>query len=442
MANAEPRTAETIDTAEFDVLLVGMGYVGVTLTAAMLESGYRVLGYENKSKSARLLDRGELTFDEPQVGDVLRRFAGSELRVVDSLAGFESAPPVVIICVGTPVRDDTRQPDLSQLTAALEAVGPLLDAETLVVIRSTVPIGTNAGFVTETLRRYVPEPLLASAPERTIQGRALEESRNLPQIVGASSAKAQERAEAFFRRIAARIVPVTSTKAAEAIKLICNCHTDVIYGFGNEVARFAEKLGLDAMELVSAANLDYPRPDLHRPGYVAGSCLTKDPYLLAASLSEVDYRPELILAARSLNEETPRSSARRVLGELRSAGVGDDARILITGIAYKGVPETDDVRGAAYPAIIEVLERAGITDIVCHDNVLDADRLRALGLEAVSLEEGAVGASAIMVLNNHPWYAEVDFAALRATMAAPQLIYDVWGVVDAPELEIVRLGRA
>lgn len=433
-----------VDGSKYDVLLVGLGYVGVTLAAAMLDSGYRVIGYEVRPASARLLAGGTLPFAEPGVEELLQKHIDRELAIVTTLDGLESVPPAVVICVGTPTHPESHEPDLSQLRAALATVGPHVRADTLVVIRSTVPIGTCAGLVTDLLSEYVDKPLVASCPERTIQGSALAESVRLPQIVGAASPEAQRRAEMLFGKIAPRVVPVSSTEAAEAVKLICNAHTDVIYGFGNEVALFAEHIGLDARELICAANLDYPRPDLHQPGYVGGSCLTKDPYLLAASVAPAGYHPNLILAARRLNEETPRASARRVVEALWLAGVGPEAKIVVSGLAYKGMPECDDVRGSSYPTVLEVLRDSGVTDIVCHDFMLGHKAIEDLGLVAAELREGSRGAHALMVLNNHPGYRTVDFGALVAQMAPPALIYDAWRVVELNdgEVNVMRLGRA
>ena len=175
-------------------------------------------------------------------------------------------------------------------------------------------------------------------------------------MVGGVDAESREMASALFARLTSRVIPVSSLEAAEAVKLVNNCHTDLIYSFGNEVALFAERLALDPLELIRAANVDYPRPDLARPGFVGGGCLSKDPYILIASSIAAGYEPWLVARARGLNEYLPLHVARRfveLIRETRGAVAG--GRVLLLGFAYKGWPPTDDMRGAAVLPILDVL---------------------------------------------------------------------------------------
>ena len=352
---------------------------------------------------------------------------------------------MVVLCVGTPVDPVTRQPDLGQLAAAAEAVAARAEADTLVVVRSTVPVGTCRSLVLPALRHASPQ--LAMCPERTIQGQALAELRNLPQSVGGVDERSAARAAALFGALGVRTVRVSSLEAAEMVKLICNAHTDTIYGFGNEVALMAEALGLDALELIRAANLDYPRPDLCRPGYVGGACLVKDPYLLISATAARGYTPPLVAAARRLNESLPERSARRVLDRLAALGVRPaEATVLVSGCAYKGVPETDDLRGAPVWPVLAVL-RGAVGRLRGHDFVLPPAAVAALGVEPVELAAGFAGADAVLLLNNHPAYRRHDVAALAASLNRPAVLYDSWGVYrDAPPavegVEYLELGRA
>jgi UDP-N-acetyl-D-mannosaminuronic acid dehydrogenase len=425
--------------------VIGLGYVGMTLAVALAEAGVRVLGHDTSAAVASALARGSPPVREPGVEERLARTLGGTLRIETSLP--EELPPTVVVCVGTPVHQLSAAPDLSQLEAATTAIAARAEPETLVVLRSTVPVGTSRGLVLGALRAQHPNPRVAFCPERTIQGRAFEELHRLPQVVGASSPEAAEAACELFSRLTPRLVEVSSLEAAEAIKLVCNAHTDLIYGFGNEVALMAEALGLDADELISSANLDYPRPDLSRPGFVGGGCLTKDPYLLAHSAEQRDYTPSMVLAARRLNEAMPIHAARRVLDALSAQGVAAaESKILISGVAFKGDPETDDVRGAASRTIVEML-REEVAMLVGHDFTVSPEQIAAVGLEPVSLEEGFDGARAVMVLTDHAGYRLLDLAALSRQMARPAVVFDAFGVIERPETMVpgiayLRLGRA
>ncbi|MCY0944129.1 nucleotide sugar dehydrogenase [Streptomyces antarcticus] len=426
---------------EFDVCVVGMGYVGVTLTAALLSTGKRVLGYEANPAVASELSQGRLVLAEPGVEDLIRdRAADGTLHVTADIRGHR-LPPVVIVCVGTPIKDGSTTPNLGHLTAATESIAAGIDENTLVIVRSTVPVGTSRNLVLPALRARVAEPLLAFAPERTIQGQALAELLSLPQIVGAVNESAAKLAADLFATVTDQVVPVSSLEAAELVKLVCNCHTDLIYGFGNEVALIAEKLGVDAMEVIGAANRDYPRPDIHKPGFVGGSCLTKDPYLLRHSLAGHGHVPELIGAARTLNESMPRRVGERVLAALWEAGCDPaTATVLLTGFAYKGRPETDDLRGAPYEPLLELL-RGRVGEIVGHDFAVPDERIAALGVRPVTIEEGFTGSHAVLILNDHLGYRDLDADDLIPRMAQPALVYDTWRVLP-PSTNVMRLGVA
>jgi UDP-N-acetyl-D-mannosaminuronic acid dehydrogenase len=425
--------------------VIGLGYVGLTLAVAFADAGVRVIGHDSSAAVSAALARGVPPIREPGVGERLARTLGDALRIEAKLP--DEMPPAVIVCVDTPVHPLGSAPDLGPLEAATEAIAARVLPETLVVLRSTVPVGTSRGLILETLKRKHPSPRVAFCPERTIQGRALEELHRLPQIVGASTADAAEAAGGLFSRLTPRVVEVGSLEAAEAIKLVCNAHTDLIYGFGNEVALMAEALGLDAEELISGANLDYPRPDLSGPGFVGGGCLTKDPYLLVRSAEQRDYTPSLVLAARRLNEAMPIHAARRVLDALSTQGVSAaESKVLVSGIAFKGHPETDDVRGAASQTIVEML-REEVETLVGHDFVVPDERIAAMGLEPVSIEDGFDGAVAAMVLTDHAGYRALDLPSLSERMSRPGVIFDAFGVLDRPGtpaagVAYLRLGRA
>jgi UDP-N-acetyl-D-mannosaminuronic acid dehydrogenase len=409
-----------------DVCIVGMGYVGLTLAVTLAEAGLRVIGCEANQQVCCLLNTGQPHFFEKGLVEILQRHIGHSLTVRTDLP--TPLPPTVVVCVGSPVNARTKEPDLRQLESAVRAITERVRPETLIIVRSTVPVGTSRNFIAPLLRQKVSEPLLAFCPERTIQGKALEELRNLPQIVGGLNEAAIERAKTLFETFASQVIPVSSVEAAETVKLLCNAHTDLIYGFGNEVAMITEALGLDANEVISAANINYPRPDLCKPGFVGGSCLTKDPYLLIHSVQSRGYYPTLIAAARRLNESLPSQVGERVLALLQESGCDpSQTKILITGFAYKGQPETDDMRGSPVKPIIDVLRRRA-KRLVGHDFVVPAERIEAMGVEPVSLPVGFAQAGAALILNNHPQYQAQNIHDLIRQMDYPAVLYDAWGI--------------
>jgi UDP-N-acetyl-D-mannosaminuronic acid dehydrogenase len=407
------------------VAVVGLGYVGLTLAVGFALAGLEVIGCERDARRRGELERGSAPFHEPGLQEALAQLRPEQLAFAAELP--DPLPPAIVLCVGTPVDPMTREPRLGDLAASLAEVLPLVTDGTLVVVRSTVPVGTTREAVLDPLRERLDEPLVAYCPERTIQGQALAELAGLPQVIGGAPT-ARRRAAALFGQLTGQIVEVSSLEAAELVKLVNNAHTDLIYGFGNEVAMIAGSIGIDADEVIDAANEGYPRPNLSRPGYVGGSCLIKDPYLLLASARSRGYDAGMVAAARAVNEHVPVHVAERVLGKLEAAGADPgDLTVLVSGIAYKGTPETDDVRGSAIEGVVEVLlPRVG--QLLGHDFVVGDETIARLGLEPCELTEGCSRASALIVLNNHSGYADQSLTALLDRMHPPRVVYDLWGV--------------
>ena len=410
------------------VAVVGLGYVGLTLAVAFARRGVAVVGYDREPSVVAALQAGRAHLYEPGITDELGALLGDRLRIVSTLP----AEPVdaAVLCVSTPVDAVTHAPVLEPLRAAARSVATALGPETLVIVRSTVPVGACRAVVLPELVARWGRARLAFCPERTIQGQALRELEELPQVVGGLDEPSRAAAEALFRRLTTRTVSVSSLEAAEMVKLINNCHTDLIYSYGNEVALMAERMRLDPLELIRAANLDYPRPDLAKPGFVGGGCLSKDPYILIESARAVGHTPWLVGESRALNEHLPGHVARRFLELLRETrGEVKGARALLLGFAYKGWPPTDDMRGAPVLPMLEALNGSGVT-LRGHDFLVAPKILERLGVDVTSVGEGFAGADGVLVITNHPEYAKLDLPPLLASLRKPALVYDCWRILD------------
>jgi UDP-N-acetyl-D-mannosaminuronic acid dehydrogenase len=336
----------------------------------------------------------------------------------------------VVICVSTPVAEGSRAPELENLRRAARHVAERCAPDTLVVVRSTVPVGGTRAVVLPELAARWPRPRLAFAPERTIQGQALRELTELPQVVGGIDAASRDAAAGLFARLTNRIVPVGSLEAAELVKLANNCHTDLIYSYGNEIALLAARFGVDPLEVIRAANLDYPRPDLAKPGFVGGACLTKDPYILLSAANAAGHEPWLVGRARALNEHLPILVAERLIELIRAArGSAEGARLSVLGWAYKGWPPTDDMRGAPVVPMLPLFRAAGLV-LRGHDYLVAPEVIDDLGGKPATVEAAFDGADAVLVTMNHPEYAKLDLPALLARMRRPAVLFDAWRVLD------------
>jgi UDP-N-acetyl-D-mannosaminuronic acid dehydrogenase len=413
----------------YTVGIVGMGYVGLTMAVALARKGFTVHGVDVSPTVLAALAGGRAHLFEPGVEEGLSAFLGTQLTVGPTLpsAGVDA----VMICVSTPAHPVTHAPELENLRAAARHVTERGRPDTLVIVRSTVPVGATRNVVLpELTARWGARVRLAFAPERTIQGQALRELEELPQVVGGVDDASRDAAAALFSRVTRRIVPVGSLEAAELVKLVNNCHTDLIYSYGNEVALLAERWSLDPLEIIRAANLDYPRPDLARPGYVGGGCLSKDPYILMSAARAAGYTPWLVGQARGLNEHLPLRVAERVVALIREArGGAEGARLAVLGWAYKGWPPTDDMRGAPIHAMLPIFRAAGL-DLRGHDYLVAPEVIRGLGATPVGAEAAFDGVDGVLVITNHPEYAKLDLPTALSRMRRPAVLYDSWRILD------------
>jgi UDP-N-acetyl-D-mannosaminuronic acid dehydrogenase len=420
--------------------VVGLGYVGLTLAVTLARKGFTVHGVDTSPAVLDALEHGRAHLFEPGVEEGLRAFLGHRLHVGPALP--ERGVDAVIICVSTPVNPESHAPELGHLRAAARHVAQRGTPETLVIVRSTVPVGGSRGVVLPELLQTWGRARLAFAPERTIQGQALRELEELPQVVGGLEPESARAAAALFERVTRRVVTVSSLEAAELVKLANNCHTDLIYSYGNEVALMAERWGLDPLEVIRAANLDYPRPDLAKPGFVGGACLSKDPYILISASRATGYTPWLVGQARGLNEHLPGHVAERLVAMIREArGRAEGARLSVLGWAYKGWPPTDDMRGAPVVSMLPLFRAAGL-ELSGHDYLVAGDIIARLGARPVTPEAAFDGADAVLVTTNHPEYAKLDLDLLLSRLRRPAVLYDCWRILDEERIRGARVRYA
>lgn len=422
--------------------VIGMGYVGLTLAAALARRGFKVYGVDTQPRVLESLAAGKPHIFEPGIDEVYQNLTGQTL-----FAGAElpaEGVDVAIICVSTPVQMDTHTPYLENLRKAAQHVAQRCSPDTLVVVRSTVPVGASRAIVLPELEAAWGQGnvRLIMAPERTIQGQALRELEELPQVVGGLDRRSLELGLAFFGRLARQLVPVSQLETAELVKLANNCHTDLIYSFGNEIALLAERWHLDPLEVIRATNLDYPRPDLAKPGYVGGGCLSKDPYILISAARSVGYEPFLVGQARALNEYLPVHVAEQLVAMIRELrGSTEGARLAVLGWAYKGWPPTDDMRGTPIAEMMPLFRAAGL-EVRGHDYLVRSEVIQQYGGLPMSVEEAFEGADAVLLITNHPSYAQLELSPLLPRLRRPGLIYDSWRILDGKAVQAAGLRYA
>jgi len=420
--------------ADQTVAVIGLGYVGLTLATVMANAGLRVYGIERRPEIVDATARGIPHFSEIGLAERLRRAVDAGKLIAARVLPPDHGCTVFIITVGTPL-DTAGRARTDMIEAATHEVADAMSDGALVVIRSTVKIGTTRNIVAPILAATGKSFYIAMCPERTLEGRALQELHQLPQIVGADDAPTLHRASRLFESHTTRCVQVSSLETAEVIKLADNTYRDVQFGFANEVARLCNRLGVNAYEVIEAGKLGYERTNIALPGPVGGPCLEKDPHILRQSLADMGMDLPITAAARAINEMQPGETAAFMCARLSRIEAPIAA---IAGLAFKGKPETDDLRGAMSLRIIaELKARRPDMRLRVFDPVIANETLSALGFEPYgSIEAALEGAHLLVIANNHPLFERLDPAQLRKAMATNGLIYDYWnnfGYLDESE---------
>jgi UDP-N-acetyl-D-mannosaminuronic acid dehydrogenase len=415
------------------ICVIGLGYVGLTLAVAMADTGFQVHGVEIRAEVIEGLKKGEPHFWEPRLREKLDRvIKRGKLTFSQSLDKNVKAS-VYIITVGTPL-DKNGNARLGMAEDATRQVVSHMQDGALIILRSTVKLGTARNVVKPILEASGKTFEIAFCPERTLEGRALIELHELPQVIGADDANTRWRCQQLFGRMTPTTVAVNSLESAELVKLVDNTFRDLSFGFANEIAKLCSRVGISAREVIRAGKLGYPRTSVALPGPVGGPCLEKDPHILAESAKQWGVEMPITLAGRRTNEEQPADIA--FIAKSRADRLKNFSRkpkISLLGLAFKGVPATDDLRGTMAMPIYKALEAVfPDADIRCFDPVVTpAATKEFFGLESFdSLKDAFEGADLVMIMNNHGVFQQMDLGALAHGMNRPGIVYDLWNMHD------------
>lgn len=389
--------------------IVGLGYVGLPLAVEFARAGHRVTGVEASPARSAALKSGR-----SYIGDV----PGAEIARLTKAGLFRVRPDgrelgrcdAVIICVQTPLRK-SKEPDLSSVVAACEAVSRSLRRGQLVVLESTTYPGTTDEIVRPILERSGLKAgrdfLLAFSPERVDPGNEQWNIANTPKVIGGLNAASTRRAVALYSGVVRRVVPVSSAKAAELVKLLENTFRAVNIALVNEMAQVCDKLGLDVWEVVGAAATK-PfgfMPFWPGPG-IGGHCIPKDPQLLTWKMKSLNFEPRFIGLATTINGTMPDYAAARIARTLNGAGRSvKGSRILVLGVAYK--PGVSDYRESPALDVMHLLAEAGAEIEYCDSFVPRAEAGGRVWRRSPLTDARVRKADLVVILTAHP---DVDYA--------------------------------
>jgi UDP-N-acetyl-D-glucosamine dehydrogenase len=392
--------------------IIGLGYVGLPLAVELTNAGYRVLGFDVNQRVVEGLNAGRShvrDVTDAQLGAIIQsgRFTatteGGRLREADAIS----------ICVPTPL-SKFKDPDVSFIVAATETVKRVLRSGQAIILESTTYPGTTREIMLPTLQstglKDAQDFFLAFSPERVDPGNPVYQTRNTPKVVGGITDDCRRVVCVLYQPAIDTLVPVSTTEAAELVKLLENTFRSVNIGLVNEMAIVCDKLGVDVWEVIDAAATKpfgfmkfLPGPGL------GGHCIPIDPHYLAWKMRGLNYKTRFIDLAGELNTEMPLFWVRKVGAALNQSGQAvRGSSVLVVGIAYK--KDIEDLRESPALDIISLLEQQGAR-VSYHDPFVpsfeeDGHRFSSVPLTA----EVVQAADCVMIVTDH---SSLDYDLIR-----------------------------
>ena len=413
------------------VHIIGLGYVGLTLAVAMADAGFRIHGVEINPEVLESLENKKAHFWEAGLDSHIARQIDDGRFTFGKDFAEEDGFSTFIVTVGTPIGSEKKTVS-ANLLSVTKAIAQRLKDGDQIILRSTVKVGTTRDIVNPILEATGKSYDLCFCPERTLEGKALAELTSLPQVVGGMTDSATFRASSMFSFLTPSVVRVRNPETAEMVKLINNTQRDYMFAFANEVAAMCDSIGVSAKEVIAGGNLGYPRANLPLPGPVGGPCLEKDPYILAEGLASGGFDPALSLAAREWNETLPQRTGQAIASLHASRATQSPTKIAVIGLAFKGRPQTDDLRGTLAKPLVEELKNCfPDSKLIGWDPLVNAEGTESLDLVPVeSLEAAFTDTDIVVIQNNHEVFQQMDLRSLTDRMNRPGIIYDLWGQHD------------
>jgi UDPglucose 6-dehydrogenase len=406
------------------IAMIGTGYVGLVSGACLSEFGHEVVCVDKDAGKVETLRAGGIPIFEPGLDDVVAANAKAGRLTFDTdLAKAVGGADAVFIAVGTPSRRGDGHADLSYVFAAAEEIAAALNGYTVVVTKSTVPVGTSRK-VEAIIRgkRTDAQFDMASNPEFLREGSALEDFRRPDRVVvGCDTEQAREAMREVYRPLFLNETPIlfTSRETSELIKYAANAFLATKITFINEMADICEKVGGDVQDVARGIGLDgrIGKKFLHAgPGY-GGSCFPKDTLALVQSAQELGAPTRIVEAVVAVNDDRKLAMARKI--ETAFGGVNGKT-IAVLGLTFK--PNTDDMRDAPSLVILPYLQKAGAV-IRAFDPEGHKEAAKHLQVDyRTGVYDALDGADGVVILTEWNEFRALDFTRVKAALKTPLMV--------------------
>ena len=411
-----------------DVVVLGLGYVGLPLAHEAARTGLSVVGFDISSQVVDGLNAGRSHVDDLSAADITEMLAAGFRATSDE--SELAAASTIVVCVPTPLAKDG-SPDLGAVTGAVQTVGRHLQPGQVIILESTTWPGTTEEIVQPLLEegglRAGTDFHLAFSPERIDPGNPTYGIKNTPKVVGGVTPECTQRAADFYRRFIDTVVPAKGSREAETAKLLENTYRHINIALVNEMARFCHELGIDLWNVIDLAATKpfgfqafYPGPG------VGGHCIPIDPnYLSYTVRTRLGYPFRFVELAQEVNSGMPLYVTRRAQDILNEDGKAlRGAKVLLLGVTYKR--NIADQRESPAVPLAEDL-RAGGAEVSYHDPAVTTWDLPDGALDRVAdLETAVAEADLVILVQNHTAYDVEKLATLA------QQFFDTRGVTTSP----------
>lgn len=423
-----------------EYLVIGMGYIGLTLLSVLGFKGLKAVGIEKNQNRLEMLNQGIYYLHEPLLEDYLRDSKDvtffQNIEDLNSINFDKEAGRkwrrIYIVAVNTPLSFGN-EIDFSDLNEVIESISLDIQKGDCVILRSTLYVGGSEKIASDLslLSGLICgiDYFLGFAPERTIEGNAISEIENLPQIVSGITPECLSRIELITRSWTANIVSASSCRAAELAKLSTNAFRDYYFAFANEIAIISESAGVDVSEVINLSNKGYSRSFIPKPSPgVGGPCLSKDSHILLSSGDALKTgsftltHNSAILAARQLNSNMANFCVEKILKDLKDLDCLN-THFHILGLAFKGEPETTDIRQSPSLEMLEHLRKYGYAPTVWDANVHINSIPKFNGLKIKNKKTKIT----VIIGNNNKRNLEELFAILQSYNVS--CIFDPWEMI-------------
>ncbi len=420
-----------------DTIIFGLGFVGLTLMIHLAKYNIRVTGIDKNKKIISNLKKNKTSINENGLLQILKLGNKNKSLIFEKNTPKNSLAKIFIVTVGTPVKN--KKVNINFVEKCLNDICKILTINSLVILRSTIPVGSSRTKFIPLIEKKTELKCgldwhFVYAPERTVEGNALNELDSLPQILSGYSSDCLSKGKDYFANFTNHIIEMDNLEMAELSKLICNTYRDLTFAFANDIALLSEKYNINAHNLINLTNEGYPRGGVPMPSPgVGGECLSKDPFLYSLSNNNNNFhKSKLGLISREINLKSSKIPE-KIFNKYKNKISNKIAKILILGLSFKGDFPNKDVRNSNAKKFADFCI-SNNCDTYVFDPFFNKSEIIKFGYKYYNFDKSvSKSIDYIFILNNNNIFKNLN---IRDWLQSPtyKIFFDGWNLF--PELNI------